>query len=296
MTSKRGAEPRKTLVAFIRWIGIAALAVLVVGVISRFVPSTSVKRQVVSQKEPVRLAVADFKESPEGPLDANSEISGEYLGLCRKNSIHSVADFRKTVQNDPVLSNHFSGFDWDAAKLGNQDKALWTFVSYRRGDDINRTSKPVRLAKGDQYITDGNRTVRTFCCNDYVLAPPPDKVAMISSENAAVERVDGPSPRPKDPSERVDGPSRRVLPGVADDESLPDAVPESLKNIQSFTDFPKAFGGRSFSAISSPKRPTPSAPAIKPPAVPEPGTFFQVGAGLICALFLMFRRNRAKRQ
>jgi hypothetical protein len=292
MRHKGESEGRKTLV--IRWMVIAALSVLAVVVLSLLAPTTTRNRQVVAPKEPVKLALADFKAPIEEPLDANSEISGEYRGLCKKNSIHSVADFQRTVRNDPVLSRHFSGFDWDAAKLGYQDKAIWTFVSYRRGDDINRTTRPVRLAKGDQYITDGSRTLRTFCCNDYVIAPPAAKEAAV--ESAAAERVDGPTPRTTGSTERVDGPSRRELTGVAD-ENQPDAVPEALRSIPSSTiDLPKAFGGGGFSTLSSAKRLTPSEsnPPVNPPTVPEPSTFFQVGAGIVFGLFLL-RRNRAKR-
>jgi hypothetical protein len=290
-----------------KWIGIAALAVLVVVAIGLLVRSKTTglqaaRPEVVTPKAPITLAGLDTQVPLQEPLDASSEMSGAYLGLCKKNSIHSVADFRKTVLNDPVLASHFAGFDWEAAKLGTQEKALWTFVSYRRGDEINRTTKPVRLPKGDQYISDGNRTVRTFCCNDYVSAPPPEQVAMAASQNAAVERVDGPIPRvadrvPENNTERVDGPSRRVVPVAADDPQ-PEVIPESLKKISS-ADFPQPFGGGTggFTPITSAARQTPSSPPVTtPPAVPEPGTFFQVGAGMLFGLFLLLRRSRAKRQ
>lgn len=103
--------------------------------------------------------------------DASSEINGKWRGVCKKNSIHSVEDFRRTVQNDPVLSKHFAGFNWEKAKLGKQDDERFVFVSHRKGDVIKKTSKPIRLPKGDGYITDGTQIARTFCCNDFTISP-----------------------------------------------------------------------------------------------------------------------------
>lgn len=111
--------------------------------------------------------------------DASSEMGGKWLGLCKKNSIKSVEDFQRTIQNDEVLSSHYSGFDWKNARLGKQNEEILAFVSHRKGDVIKETSKPIKLPKGDGYITDGTHVARTFCCNDIILAPsagpPPDK-------------------------------------------------------------------------------------------------------------------------
>ncbi len=126
--------------------------------------------------------------------DASSEMDGEWLGLCEKNSIKSVEDFQRTVLNDKVLLAHYSGFDWNNASLGKHDKATLAFVSHRKGDVIKKTSKPIKLPKGDGYITDGTLTARTFCCNDIILAPaagppPEDVVVEPSSGMPPVEEI-----------------------------------------------------------------------------------------------------------
>jgi hypothetical protein len=123
----------------------------------------------------------DYKDITEVE-DASSEMDGEWLGLCEKNSIKSVEDFQRVVLNDKVLLAHYSGFDWNNASLGRRDEAIMAFVSHRKGDVIKKTSKPIKLPKGDGYITDGTHTARTFCCNDILLSPaagpPPEDVVV----------------------------------------------------------------------------------------------------------------------
>lgn len=261
-------------------LGIAALVVSTVVAAGMLGHSFLVKGKPVAQVAPVRLAKADLQE----PADASSEIAGKYYGLCEKNSVHSVEDFRSTVRKDPVLAAHFAGFNWDAAKLGTQDRDIWTFVSYRKGGEIRRTSKPVRLPKGDGYVTDGVSTVRTYCCNDYVSAPPPIEVGMASPP--PLERVDGPQRRkPEEP-----GAASEPASGVAGEE--PSGAARGAVGNAAGTAGAHFSGGRGYARYSSPLYiPTETTTIV----TPEPGTFFLFGAGVsgFC-LFRLLRRKRDK--
>jgi len=196
--------------------------------------------------------------SDEEPADASSEISGKWYGLCKKNSIHSIEDFRKTVETDPVLSKHFSGFEWKNAKMGRLEQPLLTYVSYRKGDVIRQTRKPVRLPKGDQYITDGNRYVRTYCGNDYVIAPPP------------VSSIDPPA------NEVVAGPARQLSAGAP----YPNEI-VSIAALQGMAGAPSQYSaGAPTPGIDLPSKQLPYlAPLEVPPVVPIPGTFLLFGSG-----------------
>jgi hypothetical protein len=213
-------------------------------------------------------------------------MEGKYYGLCRKNSIRSVEDFRMTVQQDAALSVHFAGFRWENARMGKLDEAIWTFVSYRKGDSIRLTSKPVMLPEGDGYITDGVRTVRTFCCNDYVIASPPPEVSSAVPANP-VERVDDPQRRQSKPVERVDGPPLQLSAGAPSEESA-GAIPSSLEKV-SYYAVPLYSGAPhippSFKEYTS-HRPHDHV------ATPEPGTFYLVGGG--AAVFALLRLIRRK--
>lgn len=103
--------------------------------------------------------------------DASSEKSGKWFGLCKKRSIHSLEDFRRTVENDPVLTVYYAGFNWEEARLGNLKEDVMAYVAHRKGEVIRQTAKPIKLPRGDGYVTDGVRTARTYCCNDIVLTP-----------------------------------------------------------------------------------------------------------------------------
>jgi hypothetical protein len=150
---------------------------------SNLATSDPAKKATTNVAEVPEIAIQDpdYKDITEVE-DASSEMDGEWLGLCPKNSIKSVEDFQRAVFNDKVLLAHYSGFDWNNASLGKHDEEMLAFVSHRKGDVIKKTSKPIRLPKGDGYITDGTHTARTFCCNDIILSPsagpPPEDVVV----------------------------------------------------------------------------------------------------------------------
>jgi hypothetical protein len=243
------------------------------------VKSLSAKDNTTAKQQPKQSAMVEVKEP-----DASSEMGGAYYGLCKKNSIRTIEDFRRTVERDVILSNHFAGFNWGNAKLGKLDKEEWTFVSYRKGNTIKRTSKPVRLPEGDEYISDGVRTVRTLCCNDYVIAPPPVEISMVTSPKPT-ECVDDPPQRaPK--SERVDGPPLQLSSGAPAEESA-NAIPEILEK------YPHTFLPY-YGMPDSPDSPYKvySSPRHEHVVTPEPGTMYLMGGGIaVIALMRLLRRK-----
>ena len=121
--------------------------------------------------------------------DNSSEIQGEWVGLCNKDSIHSVDDFHEQVLNDPILREHFSNFSWSSAVVENLHQSTPVNVTLRKGNVILMSSKSIVLPKGDQVISDGKgRMVRTHCCNDVIT--PSNKVAMVKMKSLpTVEEV-----------------------------------------------------------------------------------------------------------
>jgi len=280
---RRPSRFKRNLVKFTKLIGLAALVVLAVVALGLLVRYLMTKEKAISQAASMTTAVAEIQE----PADARSEISGNYVGLCKKESVHSVQDLRKTVLSDSVLARHFAGFNWQAARLGKQDKEIWTFVSFRKGDDIMRTSNPVRLPKGDGYVTDGVRTVRTYCCNDYVIAPPPLEA---SPAPPPAEQVDGP-PRRKSITEQAVAPPPPE-PNEPPDEGSVEPIPPFLRHPPYYPPHPGGGPGPIFPPYSSigGTRPGDEQPPI---VTPEPGTFLLMGAGV--AVMVVFRRLRRKR-
>ena len=252
------------------------LAVILVAIAMVCIPALFV---VVMQSSRSKVAIVTDKSRPaaapveqiEEPETASSEIRGKWHGLCGKGVVRNVADFRRVVENDPVLTAHFEDFDWGKAKQGTLEDAVWTPVAYRTGDVIRMTKKRILLPKGDGFITDGTRRVRTYCCNDYSeSAPPPQVLAPPTEEN-----VDSAVPRPKGaepPREMVAGPPAQYSAGSPAQMS---AGPPSRVALAR-------------PPVVSPPRPQPPTP------VPEPGTIilFGTGAGLFGLYRWLGRRNK----
>lgn len=267
---KKRTSTKKHLILFSKGIGAVALVVLAVAAISMFFRSPSVEEVVslpVSQPVSIESSAEEFEE----PTDPSGEMNGKWYGLCRKNSIQTVEDFRRTVQNDSVLAVHFASFDWENAQIGRQDQETKVHVAYRKDDVIRQTSKLVKLPKGDQYITDGTHIVRTACCNDYIVPPP-----VIPSAGKNIPPVYPPEVTPS-----AGGPPVETL-----TEALnlpPDFDPDYVLPI-----IPYERSHQPPIDIHPPIVPPPGPPSEP---VPEPGTMLLFGSGL-GALAAIFRKKR----
>ncbi len=245
-----------------------------------------------------------YKEPSEKDFqDASFEGNGKWYGLCNKNSIHSIADFRKIVSSDPILQVHYADFKWENATMGRLDKATWAYVHYRKSDTIFRKKTPIVLASGDEYITDGNVKVRTTCCNSYTAGSP---VADLDADPAA-----GAPPLPEgDPSAGAP-PLNNNIPS-ASSEPVQDPSPAMVGGPVALD--PNAYGGVPLAIMAlgpalissggnDPGGGTPSTdpidpndppdPGGNPVPIPEPSTIFLLGIGVIYFLILFFIYKKA---
>lgn len=269
MLHKNRSRSRKPRSGSMKKIGIAILAIVFIVLtpllvyqfskgdyfIASNVPGKSILAEAPRTIEATNETAQDL-ETVELTLieDASSEINGKWRGVCKKNTIHSVEDFRKTVQNDPVLLRHFSGFNWETAKIGKQDEETLAYVSHRKGEVIRQTKKPIRLPKGDGYITDGVRVARTYCCNDINMTPA-----------AGETKKEEPPPIAMSPAA-----------GVPEELSFPLDPQEVIPFVTSLPRY------------SPPTRPS---PPDKPSPVPEPGTMLLMGTGLVVLVAALRKRN-----
>jgi hypothetical protein len=191
-------------------------------------------------------------------MDSDFENQGKWYGLCSKNSVRSVEDFRKTVSEDPALQTHYAGFNWERASLGNLQSPMLAYVYFRKDDKIFRKEKPIKLPAGDGYITDGSRTVRTYCCNDYTPGPPlagsPDVGASVSASIPAPSSSSLPVQAPPPSGSSDSGPLGAVTGWIGGGSSS-----SSSPGLYSY----------------NPGPPTP---------VPEPGTGLLLGVGVVAFL------------
>ena len=239
----------------------------------------------------------------QGFQDASFEGNGKWYGLCTKNSIRSVADFRETVSNDRVLRSHYADFRWENAQMGRLEKATWAYVYYRKDDTIFRKHKPIVLAAGDEYITDGNVRVRTTCCNRYAAGPPESELdadpAAGPPESEPPAIIPSPEPIP-DPS-----PIRHVeRPPIHDPNIVPPPVisigPDPIRWVKKHKKTPPDDPGSEDNPDPDPiidSSPDPIVdPVPEPERVPEPSTIFLLGIGIVYFLVLLFiyRKNNLR--
>jgi hypothetical protein len=70
----------------------------------------------------------------------------------------------QALAEDPVAARHYAGFDVAHTRMVAA-KAQAVYVSYRRGNAIYWTGRPVRLAAGEALLTDGANLARARCGN-----------------------------------------------------------------------------------------------------------------------------------
>jgi hypothetical protein len=204
------------------------------------------------------LSKIQIESSLELIEDASSELNGKWLGLCPRESIKSVEDFKTQVDNDPVLAEHFLNFSWDKSRIKVLSESNKFKVSHRSGSIIKPSKKEINLPAGDKLITDGKRTVRMHCCNDVIEATPtpvpPVETPKVHSPKAYVE----------------------VYPPVSFPHNDPTTLSPATLSPATFTEYSHRSGGFSHSSVT----PTPVNP------VPEPATLLLFGAGISALAFV----------
>ena len=79
--------------------------------------------------------------------------------------VGSVVEARLAMNRDPIVARHYQDLHLDKAIMVTLADDQSAHVSYRIKDSIYWTRKKIRLAKGEQLLTDGTTVVRARCGN-----------------------------------------------------------------------------------------------------------------------------------
>jgi hypothetical protein len=109
---------------------------------------------------PLRHALREGK-----PADFTPLAGRVYPLSVVEGGIHSAVEAQHRTRTDAVVRRHYADIDLSLLK-GEYPKAeLKRYVSYRRGDRIYWTSKPLTVGTGEMVFTDGRNEVRGRCGN-----------------------------------------------------------------------------------------------------------------------------------
>ena len=179
--------------------------------------------------------------------------------------VQSAADLKNSLLHDSVVEKHYRDFEVEKTHVVrlNQDRLL--YVSYRLGNRVYWTQKPLLLPKGEAVITDGEHFARTRCGNRLSEAPAGPVLAVGPEFEAG----------PPEVAESFPGAPELVGPPALPFPPLPTSAPPTTSVSPPGTPLPPGGG------IVLPIVPVPGGGSTTPPVVaPEPQTWFMLSAGL----------------
>ena len=97
---------------------------------------------------------------------------------------------RKAIEADPVVRTHYAIFNLEKTHVVRLTQPRVVHVSYRIGNDIFWTRRPLLLKEGETLLTDGEHYARTRCGNRLAIS-----AAVVSAAEPAPAVLDTPLPR-----------------------------------------------------------------------------------------------------
>jgi hypothetical protein len=232
-----------------------------------------------------------------GDVAISSSIAAYQMGLALypysviPGGVETAQDLRRAVAADPIVAQHYAGFDLARAQLIHLHGAREAYVSYRIGDRIYWTKRKLKLAAGEGLLTDGTREARTRCGNRVSYVPqapvspvePPEESFEIALPPVVIEIP------PPDLSFNSDSPL--IPPGL--DTSLPFSPPGAGGGFPPFGTPIVGGGGGSSPPWVPPTGGEGVIPPTTPPiSTPEPNSamLLVVGLGALYSSLLLKRR------
>lgn len=210
------------------------------------------------------LPIAKHEIQPiENPLFSYSIIPG---------GARSADELKNAMTNDPIVAEHYSKFDLEETHTVRAESSRLMYVSYRMGNSVFWTKKPLRIPQGEVLITDGKLEARSRCGNrlselpvEPVSPEEPPEEAMERTQDTELLAIETPPPAmPLSPP-----PTTEIPPSVSHHIFIPPIVP-----------------------IWWGSGTPPGGIPVTPPGVPEPETYWLVAMGL-SGLWLLRKRRKS---
>jgi hypothetical protein len=195
--SRRHTKPRR--------FRLLAPALCIVSSLCLIVPlknEWSARRSVVVV--PVESSVDWPPPTPSAPSPSETSRSQKgpavYPYSVVSGGVRDAAALQHAVSHDPVVAAHYADFKLANARVARLPAPKTAYVSYRIGNRVYWTRNTVKLAGGEEVITDGEHYVRVRCANRIADSPqgetspvePPEAV-LDQPEDAVIQPIDFPT-------------------------------------------------------------------------------------------------------
>lgn len=285
MKHSRRARRRIKITPALTALVIRCLLLLLFVVACVFVSRLPFKRSITHNSE---LAVTsnqrgfEFSQPSFGIQPRNRRLVYPYSVI--PGGVRSGSELKQVAQQDLVVAAHYSGFNYERARLIQVNHPSLVYLSYRKGGKIHWTSKQATLHPGEMLLTDGKITARTRCGNQVSVLPQANTLRE-EPTMAEMERPDA-----------FASGTERLFPESSTFLHLDPLIPigppyAGFPQAGAFVPLPFGAGGapgRSSGKQNPPPPGPPPPPPLPPPSpVPEPGTmvFMLSGAAAVYARY-----------
>jgi hypothetical protein len=250
-----------------------AFVATLAAIILAFLPVSPANRKQASRDTGAYAAVglSPWANLPEAREKAEPGEGSLFPYSVIPGGVRSAGELGNAIAQDPVVAEHYAGFDLSKTHTEKAGESRLVYVSYRMGNSVFWTKRPLKIAKGETLITDGSHEARTRCGNRLSSTP----VTPVSPEEPAEEAM-----------ERVQ--DTDLLAIASPPPEMPLAPPPA-------TDIPPSVTRRIFIppiipiwwGSGTPPGGIPVTPPVTPPAsTPEPETYLLLSVGM-SALWLL---------
>ena len=216
--------------------------------------------------------------------------------------VTSAAELREAADHDPVVAEHYRGFDYGRTRVVEVKEPRLVYLSYRRNGKVHWTHKQASLHKGEKLLTDGKITARTRCGNQVSVLPQADTL-LEEPTMAELDRPDAVASGMESLPSNFDSSLLSVDPALPTGPSSPGSGLGGgpVGGVPPGGFIPLPIGGGpgvpiSNGCVPKPNKPCqnlpPPPPPPPPPAVPEPGTVVLVASG-VAAMLARVRKSRS---
>src|SRR6202046_5496923 len=151
---------------------LGALAVLTLGAFSVWCAlAPNDRAQIALDYSSSFLSAAAGSELPEASSGGSDSARSIYPYSVIPGGVENAAELRNSITRDPVVAQHYQGFNVARGRVVRLNQDRFLYVSYRLANRVFWTKKRLTLLKGETVITDGEHMARTRCGNRVAEAP-----------------------------------------------------------------------------------------------------------------------------